>query len=241
MSNHTHVVVQIDKSMALSWTDDEVLARWHQLHKGTLLTKRYLASSDQSEFSNAEMQMIHKTTQVYRQRLFDLSWFMRSLNEYIARTANKEDDCTGRFWEGRFKSQALLDETALLACMAYVDLNPIRAKIASSLDNSKHTSIQRRLKQQDHKLSPFISHSVFANDSGIPFNREEYIRLVKETARRLVPVEPSKPSQATSYTLLNRLHIIPSQWLTLATEFERLYRYAIGAEHRVRSYLKLTT
>ncbi|WP_237058436.1 hypothetical protein [Microbulbifer sediminum] len=76
---------------------------------------------------SAEQARLSEAAEGWRSRLADISLFIRSLNESIAREANREDRCNGRFWEGRFKSLALLDEWALAACMAYVDLNPIRA------------------------------------------------------------------------------------------------------------------
>ncbi|MFT6834911.1 MAG: hypothetical protein ACJA0H_000944 [Francisellaceae bacterium] len=110
-----------------NWTTLDVLSRWHKLFKGTLLTSQYQREQLLTTF---EMTMVEETAQVYKQRLIDISWFMRALYEPIARQANKEDKCTGHFWEGRLKSKALPEEGALLACMANVDLNPVRAGIA---------------------------------------------------------------------------------------------------------------
>lgn len=72
---------------------------------------------------------------------------MRVLNETIARKANAEDDVTGRSWKGHFKCQALLDEQAILAAMVYVDLNPIRAQMAQTPEDSEHTSVAERIAQ----------------------------------------------------------------------------------------------
>ncbi len=143
MSNHYHVVVHIDQARAESWSDEEVVERWLQLYNGSALVDRWL--EDRSALGQAELDKVLEIIDIWRKRLYELGWFMRGVNETVARMANKEDECTGRFWEGRFKSQALLDEAALLTCMTYVDLNPIRAGMETTVEGSDFTSIQQRL------------------------------------------------------------------------------------------------
>lgn len=143
MSNHYHVVLHVDKERALAWSKEEVAERWMQLYKGHLLVDRWLANP--ASIDKATMEVVNEIIEEWRGRLFDISWFMRGVNECIARMANDEEGCKGRFWEGRYRSQALLDEGALLSCMAYVDLNPVRADMANNLADSDFTSIQQRL------------------------------------------------------------------------------------------------
>jgi hypothetical protein len=145
MSNHYHLVVRIDAERADSWSDQEVLQRWTQIFSGPLFVRRYLNAKEREKLSDSEINQVNNWVAIYRQRLRDLSWYMRVLNETIARKANAEDQCTGRFWEGRFKSQALLDNQAVLLAMSYVDLNPVRANIAKTPEESKHTAIHKRL------------------------------------------------------------------------------------------------
>jgi REP element-mobilizing transposase RayT len=186
MSNHTHVVLHVDKTEADRWDTDEVLRHYHTLHKGTLLTHQYMKGV---KLNPGELITFDETVELYRQRLFDISWFMRNLNEYIAREANKEDGCTGRFWEGRFKSQALLDESAVLACMAYVDLNPIRAKMEKTPETSKYTSIKKRTqavknKQRQPKLlMPFVGNLRQNMPKGIAYSLKDYCDLIDITGR----------------------------------------------------------
>jgi REP element-mobilizing transposase RayT len=144
MHNHYHVVLFIDKLTADNWDALEVVERWHLLLSGTLYSQRF---SKGELLTEPEQVNLNASIVLWRERLMDISWCMRIINEAIARMANREDDCTGRFWEGRFSSQALFDEKALAACSTYVDLNPIRAGIADSLIGSDHTSIKRRCEQ----------------------------------------------------------------------------------------------
>ena len=245
MSNHTHVVLHVDKDQAEGWSIEEVLTRWHKLHKGTLLTQRYMQKGERDKLTDSELFAITETAGIYRQRLYDISWFMRHLNESIARQANKEDNCTGRFWEGRFKSQALLDEAAVLACMAYVDLNPIRANIADTPETSHHTSIQARtqaIKQktrQPQSLMPFVGNPKQHQPKGIQYSLKDYCELV-DTTGRIIRDDKRGYIDANQHPILTRLGLNDEQWLTLTTEFEQHFCYAAGGEHMMKLFAQHT-
>lgn len=180
MSNHYHIVIRINRDRTVSWSDREVAERWMQIFTGPLLMHRHLAGTDLTALESEQVTELFAT---WRKRLIDISWFMRCVNEPIARMANAEDHCTGRFWEGRFSSQALLDDRAVLACMTYVDLNPIRAAIAKTPEQSEYTSIRDRIvNSHDIQLLSFSCQE----EDGIPFRLNDYLELVDWAGRALV-------------------------------------------------------
>jgi len=148
MSNHLHVVMRNRPDRANAWSPEEVAERWCRL-----FPKRNGSGEPEPPSEKVIAAFVADTERVKlcRERLGDISWFMRCLNEPIARRANREDKCTGRFWEGRFKCQRLMDEGAMLACMAYVDLNPVRARMADTLEDSEFTSVYDRLRSEQAK------------------------------------------------------------------------------------------
>lgn len=102
MSNHVHVVLRVDPVTAQQWTDQEVAARWARLFPVTVdgvVDAGGCQRKVEALLGNTER------LSVCHQRLGSLSWFMRALNEPIARRANREDACTGRFREGRTRAR----------------------------------------------------------------------------------------------------------------------------------------
>ena len=195
---------------------------------------------DFSDLSDAQQKDIEK----WRDNLYDISWFMRKLNESIARLANKEDKCTGHFWESRFKSQALLDESALLACMAYVDLNPIRAGISHTPETSDFTSIQERIQayQQGQAtadtLCPFnneVELDETANstpDGVIPCSRQDYFELVDQTGR-VVKQDKAGAIPEDLAPILERIHINPKTWIHTVQSLGEMFAKFIGRPDKI--------
>jgi hypothetical protein len=178
---------------------------------------------------------------------------MKCLNEPIARQANKEDGCTGHFWESRYKSQALLTEEALLTCMAYVDLNPVRADRCNTPEASDHTSIkaritpsldlkktaddeikQQRLQRFDLPLKPlaqFDDNVTSRGQIGILFSLEDYLPLV-DTTGRMIRTDKRGAIPINLPPILERLSINRQQWLQQSQQFEKLYASQFAKKRR---------
>ena len=226
MSNHYHVVVGINTKKAASWSDTDVIERWGRI------------------YSVPENDVPVESIALWRSRLSDLSWYMRCINEKLARRANREDQCKGRFWEGRFKSQALLDEPALIKCMAYVDLNPIRAKIAHTPESSAHTSIRSRITGSSGHLVPFSGDSN-ARQPSVPMRYPDYLLLVDGTGR-VLRMDKRGVIAADLAPILQRLGMESTDWVKEMRYYGQWYYRAVGSfesmqrycEHLGRKWLK---
>ncbi len=163
MSNHIHLILRNRPDVVAAWTDEEVALRWLRVFPGRRLDEQLAEPTENDVRSLA--QNSQKMLSV-RERLSDISWFMRALCEPIARLANKQDECTGRFWEGRFKAQRISDEAGLLACAMYVDLNPIRAAVVETPERAVHTSVYDRIQGERGEQIPSAAFNLVAVSTG---------------------------------------------------------------------------
>ena len=238
MSNHTHLVLRSDPQTPWQWSDREIAERWLAIFPGSISNR-----DDPVCVEHATLALLGNAERldVIRQRLGSISWFMRALNEPIARMANREDGCTGRFWEGRFKCQALLDEQAVLSCMAYVDLNPVRAGMCETLRDSEHTSVRYRLDSARSAIGKALRagsevqslRPVAGLDAAAlsELTESTYIDLVRWTGLRAHPDKRGKLSASAEappeglWSVANH----PREWMQRVQGTESRYYRAIGS------------
>ena len=132
LSNHFHLILRSRPDVVETWDNTEVARRWLML-----CPKRKKEDRSPEEPNAFELNSIRNDPDklaTIRKRLSDVAWWMRLLCQNIGTRANQEDKLVGKFSQGRYRAVRILDEEALLACAAYVDLNPIRAAMAETPD-----------------------------------------------------------------------------------------------------------
>ncbi len=260
MSNHLHVVMRIDPGKVTKWSDREVVMRWRRLYPaGRDADGRALEpTEDQISTWLADKE----TLSLWRERLGDLSWVMRSLNEPLARRANKEDNCKGRFWEGRFKSQLLCDAGAVMACMAYVDLNPVRAGLADTPETSEFTSVRERFEKECAERNQSVKVKSDASDPKVLDPQQsctwltpvedivtdeefgpwgvslaEYLQLVDVTGRM---ISEGKRGAIPSHLapVLTRLELRADTWVRSVEGYRSIFQRMAGSRDRLMGLAK---
>ena len=238
MPNHLHVVMRTRPDWVESWSDREVARRW------LILFSRLRAVDDKSAPpSDSEIKIVTGNAErmaELRLRLSSVSWFMRSLNEYVSRRSNREDGCKGRFWEGRFTCQTLLDEAAVLACMAYVDLNPIRSGLSERIEESDYTSVKERIGERTKALVEASWLCPIGDEGGkerrgiLSLTRDEYLSLLDWTGRQM---RLEKPGAVPGHLapLLESLEINQLHWVGTVAGYGSLFHRVAGSAESIMS------
>ena len=244
MSNHYHLVVHVDQQRAHALTAQEVIERWSNVFAIPQVVSRWQSG----EATPAECHTAEEVVKMWRSRLCDLSWYMRCLNEHLARRANAEDECRGRFWESRFKSQALLDDTGLLTAMAYVDLNPVRAGIAATPEAADFTSVKARIAMIARSANPEPSQDTApvrllpfkapgSRSPHLPFALKDYLTLLDWTGRTLRKGKHGH-IDAAQPPILTRLKIDDSAWQGMMQPSGNRFGRALGPLDHLRLHAK---
>jgi REP element-mobilizing transposase RayT len=226
MNNHTHLVLYIDKEQENDLSDLNVLQRWAKIRRLPDYALAYIDDEQRPMLCEQELNRVQVLVAEYRERLLSISWFMSLLNYYIARKANKEDGCKGRFWEGRFKSQALLDQQAVLSCMAYVDMNPIRAGMCSTLAKSEFTSVKHRMRRakslKNCRMLPLSRQGVInSNSCTAQLSLFDYVQYLRLLSQRDIVDDDS--------LLIGNIQLC-SAWQRQSLVFEREFSYVAGSK-----------
>lgn len=256
MSNHIHIILRNRPDAASRLEDREIAQKWLKIYSGRYIQDEYYEPSEErieNLLNNPER------IELLRTRLSDISWFMRALKEPLARMANEEDDCKGSFWESRFKCTRLVDETALLACLAYIDLNPVRAGIANTPEESEYTSVKCRCNAREAKqrladkslmgkqraVTEAIAKSdkwlasVFREEDAksgielIPATFDQYLQLLDWTGRQ-IRTDKRGAIPAELRPILERLDIDSANWQNTVTCFGKRFCRIAGKIDNIR-------
>ena len=257
MDNHQHLLL---RTLHTPLSDEEAARRWRMLYP-----KRRHSNGTPCEPSQGEIAALVSDPsyiQELRSRLGSISWFMKSINEYIARCANREDDCKGRFWEGRFACQRVDTAAAALSCAVYIDLNQIRAGVADTPEESLFTSVWERiegfgarrmlervensaavetverLRERSRVDSWLVPIEKTKTQRGfLSVSLEEYLSLVDWTGRELKAGKRGRIPAGLA-PLMERLRINPERWVDSAAHYGSWFYRIVGDAAELRSAAK---
>ena len=247
MDNHIHLQLHINEKQAKKLTMEQVIRRWHCLFRGTPLSRRYLEGG---RLNAPERKKLERVVRVWRKRLNDISWFMRCFSQYVSRRCNKEDGTKGRFFEERFQSKGLCGFVAIIACMIYIELNPIRAGLAATPETSNFTSLKTRIdawrNPEEYSAdwlfplnnSPSSNQDKINQGKCLPITLKELMKLVDNTGRA-VRTDKRGAIDKDLLPILERLEFDAKQWIKLIANYDTSFKRFVAKASKMNQLAHL--
>jgi len=256
MSNHLHVVLRTRPDIAERLSREEVARRWLTITRIAKCMSDGLPQPTTEKIE--ELIKDKKRIKKMRRRLSKISWFMAILTENIARRANAEDSCSGKFWQSNYRHRECTDMNSILLCGIYVDLNPIKAGEATSPKTARYTSAYQRIQAQSQRknaknrsdgwlgelawkdetasdeTTAFSSQSKRrASDMGlIPISVEDYLKLLNWSAGQLRSGKRSTiPGDLES--VLDHMSINEEAWIDTLEDYEDAFCHVVGSPEEI--------
>ncbi len=177
MGNHFHVLIRMMPANAIH--DSHVIARFHE---------RY---GEDAYFHSSQLDTL-------RRKWTSLSEFMREVKQSFSRYYNKRFERRGTLWGERFKSVLVEDGQTLINCLAYIDLNPVRAGLARRPEDYRWCSLGYHL--QTKNRDQFLSLDFGMADWNIE-NTHERLRLYRQFLYESGALESRKGASLTTDVL----------------------------------------
>lgn len=256
LSNHFHVILRNRPDRRDELSPEEIARRWLMVYP-----KRRDDAGNAREPTTKEIEKITSDVarvETLRKRLGNISWLMAVVKQRMSRRSNIEEKTDGAFWEKRFEMRKLESENAVLACSVYVDLNPIRAGLARTPEDSAHSSVQLRaaamraraagktdgLALADRWLAPIHDRELpsdlrraeqgdrASDDPAFALPLPQYLEMVDRSGR-LAKEGKAGVIPSEFAPILERMRINPRGWHELVSDFGRLFRRIAGDAHLV--------
>ena len=211
MSNHYHLILNNRPDLVKNLSSDEIGTRWLLLHPTASMKSEKREKPTATEIAAL---INDYTLEEIQSRLSDISWFMRELNQHIAVKANRDEGLTGAFFDGRFKSQYLADDFAILTCMIYVDLNCVRAKVAASIEDSIFTSGYDRMTSHTAQLNlNSLEETKYKDEDSLTYHQKKEIKIQKKIIKKsswLAPLAINKTKSEPENGAPKKINLLPA-------------------------------
>jgi len=176
MSNHFHLLIKSEPESYYS--DDQVKQRIAEYRDKKKKKEKAKEEDWEEEEEEGDGEISDNELQQIKKQMADISEYVRAIKQTFSRWYNKMNNRSGYLWGDRFKSVLIEKGEGLLNCLAYIDLNPVRAGIVKRPEDYRWSGIGYRI-YTDNKGDFLSFDGIFSESEMKDLPKEELLQCYR--------------------------------------------------------------